>query len=145
MTAYPSAPAPTPITNEPIIIVYPLRNAQVGALSPVSEAISPLVSRNLDLCFEDRGYMRSNDCVISASIAEWPKTESTIKTPAASSQSSPLMVSLPIEPQLTSIVESNGGTIDGSILPQVGRLLPSHGTRILAQLTYNSISKFQYS
>jgi len=123
ITAYPSAPAPTPITNEPIIMVYPLRNGQVGALSPVSEVISPLVSRNLNLCFEeDRGYMRSNDCMISASIAEWTKTRTTIKTPAASLQSSPLMVSLPIEPRLTSIVELNGGTIDDPILLQVSRL-----------------------
>ena len=63
--------------------------------------------------------MRSNDCVVSASIAEWPETRTTIKTPTATSQSSPFMVSLPIEPQLTSIVDSNDGD---SILPQVGRL-----------------------
>ncbi|KAL9712001.1 hypothetical protein Ac2012v2_005077 [Leucoagaricus gongylophorus] len=82
-TAYPSAPAPTPITNEPIIMVYPLRNAQVGPLSPVSEVLSPLASRNLNLRFEkDREYMRSNDCVISASMTEWPKTRTIIKTPA---------------------------------------------------------------
>jgi len=120
MTAYPSAPVPTPMTIEPIIMVYPLRSGQVGTLSSVSEVISPYVSGNLNLCFEEgRGYMRSNDCVVSASIAEWPETRTTIKTPAASSQSSPFMVSLPIEPQLTSIVDSNDGD---SILPQVGRL-----------------------
>jgi len=115
MTAYPSASAPTPITNEPIIMVYPLRNTQVSALSPVSEVVSPLVSRNLYL-EEDRGYMRSNDCVISASNTEWPETRTTINTPEASSQSSPLMVSLPIEPPVASIGESNGGAINDSIL-----------------------------
>lgn len=100
-TAYPSAPAPTPITNEPTIMVYPLRNAQVGPLSPVSEVLSPLASRNLNLRFEkDREYMRSNDCVISASMTEWPKTRTIIKTPAGSARSSPLMVPPPIEPHL---------------------------------------------
>lgn len=97
-TAYPSAPAPT---NEPIIMVYPLRNAQVGPLSPVSEVLSPLASKNLNLRFEkDREYMRSNDCVISASMTEWPKTRTIIKTPAGSARSSPLMVPPPIEPHL---------------------------------------------
>ena len=42
--------------------------------------------------------MRSNDYMVSASIAGWPETRTTIKTPAATSQSSPFMVSLPIEP-----------------------------------------------
>ena len=40
MTAYPSAPVPTPMTIEPIIMVYPLRSGQFGALSSVSEVIS---------------------------------------------------------------------------------------------------------
>ena len=89
-------------------------------LSSVSEVISPYVSGSLNLCFEeDRGYMRSNDCVVSGSIAKWPETRTTIKTPAASSQSLLFMVSLPIEPQLTSIVDLNDGD---SILSQVGRL-----------------------
>jgi len=113
MTAYPSAPVPTPMTIEPIIMVYPLRSGQVGALSSVSEVISSTFAS------KKTGYMRSNDCVVSASIAEWPETRTTVKTPAATSQSSPFMVSLPIEPQLTSIVDSNDGD---SILPQVGRL-----------------------
>ena len=73
--AYPSTSVPTPITNEPIIMVYPLRSGQVGMLSSVSEVISPYVSENLNLCFEEgRGYMRSNDCVVSASITEWLET-----------------------------------------------------------------------
>ena len=40
MTAYQSAPVPMPMTNEPIIMVYPLRSGQVGTLSSVSEVIS---------------------------------------------------------------------------------------------------------
>jgi hypothetical protein len=108
VTAYPRVPAPTPITNEPILMVYPLRNAPASALSPVSEVTSPLAPRDHNLLFalsseRNRELFRNQDLdgfVVPTPMAEWPKTRTILKTPARTLRSSPLMVPPLVEPKV---------------------------------------------
>ncbi|KAJ3574534.1 hypothetical protein NP233_g1699 [Leucocoprinus birnbaumii] len=128
LTSYPGVPAPTPITNEPIIMVYPLKSAPVSALSPLSEVASPLAPRDHNLLFalsseRNRELLRSQDLdgfIMPTPMAEWPKTRTIIKTPARSMQSSPLIVPPPLEPK---IMPSKHIHLEESLTPETSVLV----------------------
>jgi hypothetical protein len=124
LTAYPRVPAPTPITNQPVIMVFPMKSAPVSALPPASEATSPLVSKDIDLLFDlssdqNGKLLKSYDLdgfIVPTPVAEWPKTRTIVK--AQSLRSSPLRV----PSQFTSVAFEGRDAETPTILPDVGPL-----------------------
>lgn len=114
VTAYPKVPAPTPITNEPIIMVLPIKSAPVSALSP-GLTPSPLAPRDSNLLFalsseQNRELLRNHDLdgfVVPTPMAEWPKARIIVKTPTRSLRASPLMIPPPLEPIFVNMERSN--------------------------------------
>ncbi|KAF9447193.1 hypothetical protein P691DRAFT_760992 [Macrolepiota fuliginosa MF-IS2] len=102
ITAYPRVPAPTPITNEPTLMVLPMKGVPASALSPMSA--SPLAPRDFGAFFSlssegGRELLKAPDIdgyAVPTPMAEWPKTRTIDKTPA-SLRASPLMIPPPIE------------------------------------------------
>lgn len=127
ITAYPRVPAPTPITNEPILMVLPMRGGPVSALSPVADSPSALTPRDLGLLFaltseKNKELLGNHDLdgfVIPTPMAEWPKMRMIIKSPT-SWRSSPLMIPPPIDINLVNIgTEKSDILMTPATLPEV--------------------------